>query len=144
MKISIFKIHSYNIWQENGWILFWKVKIKSVSYCKGWKTNFPQNEFNWSTLTSAHLTAQTCTAGVVWCGVVWCRVLRVKGVLGGRPALHHPIPDNMSTEGLSTADGPHKKKKKEMVSWSGEHNWLHWFTRFSYESKTVTLQGCQR
>ena len=28
---------------------------------------------------------------------------------GGRPALHHPIPGNMWTEGLSTADRPQKK-----------------------------------
>ena len=30
---------------------------------------------------------------------------------GGRPALHHPVPGNMWTEGLSTADRPQKKKK---------------------------------
>ena len=30
---------------------------------------------------------------------------------GGRPAPHHPIPGNMWTEGLSTADRPQKKKK---------------------------------
>ena len=30
VKISILKIHSYNVWHENGWILFWKFKIKSV------------------------------------------------------------------------------------------------------------------
>ena len=29
---------------------------------------------------------------------------------GGRPAPHHPIPGNMWTEGLSTADRPQKKK----------------------------------
>ena len=26
---------------------------------------------------------------------------------------HHPVPDNMWTEGLSTADRPQKKKKKK-------------------------------
>ena len=31
---------------------------------------------------------------------------------GGRPAPHHPIPDNMWTEGLSTADRPQKKKNQ--------------------------------
>ena len=31
---------------------------------------------------------------------------------GGWPPPHHPIPDNMWTEGLSTADRPQKKKKK--------------------------------
>ena len=31
---------------------------------------------------------------------------------GGRPAPHHPIPGNMWTESLSTADGQQKKKKK--------------------------------
>ena len=30
---------------------------------------------------------------------------------GGRPAPNHPIPGNMWTEGLSTADRPQKKKK---------------------------------
>ena len=29
---------------------------------------------------------------------------------GGRPAPHHPVPGNMWTEGLSTADQPQKKK----------------------------------
>ena len=35
---------------------------------------------------------------------------------GGRPALHHPIPGNMWTEGLSTADRPQKKKKTSPVA----------------------------
>ena len=30
---------------------------------------------------------------------------------GGRPAPHHPIPGNMWTKGLSTADRPQKKKE---------------------------------
>ena len=34
---------------------------------------------------------------------------------GGRPALHHPIPGNMWTEGLSTADRPQKKKNVGVV-----------------------------
>ena len=34
---------------------------------------------------------------------------------GGRPAPHHPIPGNMWTEGLSTADRPQKKKKKKVT-----------------------------
>ena len=33
--------------------------------------------------------------------------------IGGRPAPHHPIPGNMWTEGLSTADQPQKKKEEE-------------------------------
>ena len=37
-------------------------------------------------------------------------------VNGGRPAPHHPVHDNMWTEGLSTADRPQKKKKKETLS----------------------------
>ena len=32
---------------------------------------------------------------------------------GGRPAPHHPIPGNMWTEGLSTADRLQKKEKKK-------------------------------
>ena len=50
--------------------VFWKFKIKSVSYAdKGWKANFPRNEFNQSTVSCAHLTSPTCTAGVVGCGI---------------------------------------------------------------------------
>ena len=48
-KILVFKIHSYSVWYKNGWILLWKFKMKSVSYCKGWKANFPSE---WS-LTKA-------------------------------------------------------------------------------------------
>ena len=36
VKILISKIYSKKDWQENGWILFWKFKIKGVSYCR-WK-----------------------------------------------------------------------------------------------------------
>ena len=66
VKILIFKIHSYNDWQENGWILFWHSKLDEFLIAdKGWKANFLQIEFKWSTVSCAHLTAPTCTAGVV-------------------------------------------------------------------------------
>ena len=34
VRILISKIHSYNDWHENGWILFWNFKYKSVSSCR--------------------------------------------------------------------------------------------------------------
>ena len=36
-------------------------------------------------------------------------------VNGGRPAPHHPVPGNMSTEGLSAAGRSQKKSKKKRV-----------------------------
>ena len=40
---------------------------------------------------------------------------------GGRPAPHHPVPGNMWTEGLSTADRL-QKKKKELASYFPQSN----------------------
>ena len=43
---------------------------------------------------------------------------------GGRPAPHHPIPGNMWTEGLNTAERPQKKKKNSQMRlpwWCGIH-----------------------
>ena len=28
VKVLIFKIQSYNVWHENGWILFWNSKLE--------------------------------------------------------------------------------------------------------------------
>ena len=53
---------------------------------------------------------------------------------GWRPPPHHPVPGNMWTEGLSTADGPQQKKKKkktcaappnswQRVDWGSKHGW---------------------
>ena len=50
---------------------------------------------------------------------------------GGRSAPHHPIPGNMWTEGLSTADRPQKRKKTctappnswQHVDWGCKHGW---------------------
>ena len=44
---------------------------------------------------------------------------------GGRPASHHPIPSNMWTEGLSTADRPQKEKKKNPANYLW-HHWCQW------------------
>ena len=40
---------------------------------------------------------------------------------GGRPAPHHPVPGNMLTEGLSTADRPHEKIRRRNIPC------VHWF-----------------
>ena len=68
LKILIFKIHSYNIWQENCWILPEKSKLRVfLIAAKGWKANFLQNEFNRSTVSCTHVTS---LAQLVWHGVV--------------------------------------------------------------------------
>ena len=69
------QIHSYNVWHEMAGFCYEISKLKVFLIAKDEKQNFPQNEFNPSTLSCAHLTAHTFTAGVVW---RWYRILRVK------------------------------------------------------------------
>ena len=56
---------------------------------------------------------------------------------GGRPAPHHPIPGNIWTEGLSTADRLQKKKVQDLSGWM---KWPHVVDRLCRSMK-VTHTG---
>ena len=69
VKIVIFKIHSYNVWHENGWILFWNFKLKVFLIAKDEKQISLRMSLT-KALYAVH-TSQLKPAQLLWYGVVW-------------------------------------------------------------------------
>ena len=67
-KISTFKIYFYNVWQENGWILLWKSKLKEFVIAKDEKQISLRISLTKALYTVR--TAQLKPVQLMWCGAV--------------------------------------------------------------------------
>ena len=75
VKILISKIHSCNNWQENGCILFWGFKIKSVSnWRQKMKSKLPSE---WVQTKRCKLRTPHSSNLHSWCGMAWYGTLGV-------------------------------------------------------------------